>query len=377
VVFLLELKSNQWYTFIKYKNKAKSKQEKVKFSTMRSFVFFGGIGILSIAMLYLVYPFIYPIFWAAVIAIMFYPIFEWVHKHLKSRSMSSALLLLGVILVIFIPLTLLSLLLVNESVELYNSVSKSGIFQVDAEGASRYIEKTALAPYADTIRTEWTNYASQATRSISNYLFSAIKNITQNSLRFFFMAFIMLYTLFYFFKDGERMLKKLMKLCPLGDRYEKMLFEKFTSTTRATLKSTFLLGGLQGILGGLMFWFTGIQGALVWGVIMAALSIIPVLGSFIVWLPAGIIMLAFGSLWQGLVILLFGSIVIGNIDNILRPVMVGKDIQMHPLLVLFSTLGGILAFGVTGFIIGPIIAALYMAMVSIYHHYYKTELEKN
>jgi len=168
-----------------------------------------------------------------------------------------------------------------------------------------------------------------------------------------------------------------MHLSPLGDRYETMLYERFTSTTRATLKGTLLVGLVQGSLGGIVFYLAGVQGALIWGLIMAAASIVPALGSSIVWLPAGIIALALGNVWQGLMILILGAFLISTIDNLLRPKLVGKDIQMHPLLVLFSTLGGIFWFGISGVVIGPVIAALFLAVISIYDDHYSNELGKN
>lgn len=196
------------------------------------------------------------------------------------------------------------------------------------------------------------------------------------SVKFVFMLFIMFYTLFFFFKDGPRLLKYLMRVSPLGDKYEAMLYEKFTSTARATLKSTLIVGGLQGTLGGIFFWIAGVEGALVWGIIMIALSVIPAIGSFIIWLPTGIIMLALGNIWQGLLILI-GGMFISIIDNIIRPPLVGKDTQMHPLIVLFTTLGGIFLFGISGFVIGPIIASLFLAIISIYNFYYRGELDSN
>lgn len=357
-----------------------AKNEKVKFATMRSVMFFGLIGILSIAMLYLFRPFFYPIFWAAVIAIMFYPLYKWLNKHIKAPSVNATLMIPIVLAVLFIPLFLLSLLVINESVKLVTSISESGVLTSHADvsnSVTAFVEKTALAPYMERISERLPEYISTASQYLGSAVVSAVGAVTQNSLRFFMMFFIMLYTLFYFFRDGDKLLKRLMHISPLGDKYEAMLFEKFTSTTRATLKGTFIVGGIQGLLGGILFWVTGIQGVLVWGVLMTALSIIPAVGSFIIWAPAGIFLLLSGAVWQGLTILIFGVVVIGNIDNFLRPALVGKDIEMHPLVVLFSTLGGIFIFGISGFIIGPIIAALYMAMVSIYGHYYQRELSNN
>ena len=350
--------------------------DKVSFSKLRSAFFTGLIVLLSVAILYLIRPFFYPIFWAAVIAIVFYPHYNWLNSFIRMPGLNALLMVCVVLVTIFLPLTLISALLVNESVDLYGKVSEKG-FAENIEGVSTWLEGTPLAPYIDTVKTDWTRYAADATKRLSGYFFSGIKSVTQNSLRFFFMLFIMFYTLFYFFKDGHRMLDRLKHLSPVGEKYEVMLYDRFTSTVRATLKSTFIVGGIQGIIGGILFWITGVPGALIWGVIMIALSIVPALGSFVVWLPAGLIMLALGNTWQGVTILLVGTFVISTIDNLLRPPLVGRDIQMHPLLGLFSTLGGIVLFGISGFIIGPIIAALYLSIMTIYDHYYKSELESN
>ena len=350
--------------------------DKIQFTKMRAAFFFGLIILLTIAFLYIIRPFFYPIFWAAVIAIMFYPHYEWLNNYLKMSALSSAVMIVLTFVTIFLPLILISALLVNESFSLYESVSQKNLAPPNVELVSNWLERGPLAPYVDTVKTKWADYATNATKQLSNWIFAAIKNITQNSVSFFFMLFIMFYTLYYFFKDGKRMLNRLMHLSPLGSNYEQMLCDRFTSTARATIKSTFIIGGIQGLIGTILFWLTGVQGALVWGVIMMALSILPSVGAFIVWLPAGIIMLALGNIWQGITIIAVGVFIISIIDNILRPPLVGKDTQMHPLIVLFSTLGGILLFGVSGFIIGPIIAALYLSIMSIYDHFYRNELEK-
>jgi predicted PurR-regulated permease PerM len=166
-----------------------------------------------------------------------------------------------------------------------------------------------------------------------------------------------------------------MHLVPLGNKYEKILYTKFTETAFSALKGTLIIGGIQGLLGGLMFAFLGIQGAAIWGIIMVFLSILPT-GPSLVWLPTAIILLINGQIWQGLTLLFFGLLVISVIDNLLRPILVGKETKLHPLLILFSTLGGIILFGFTGFIIGPILAALVVSMWNIYDDHYKDELLK-
>lgn len=351
-----------------------SKTKKLSFDKMRTIFFFALIIILGIVMLYIFRPFLYPIFWAGIIVIMFYPIHNWIKNHIKKSGASAFLALIIVIITVFIPLTILSILLVDKSIDLYSYVGKSEIFQ---EGKLiSWVENSPLAPYMDYIKNEWVGYATKISQSLSSFLVKTITNITANSLRFLMMTLIMFYSIYYFFKDGAKFLKKLMYLSPLGDKYEEMLFSEFRSTTRATLKSTIIIGVIQGILSGLLFLITGIKGAFVWGVIMTILAIIPAIGSPLILLPASIIMLATGNIWQAIV-LIVGAWLVSTVDNLLRPHLVGRDTQMHPLIVFFSTLGGLVMFGVSGFVIGPIIAALFISILSIYDHYYKNELQNN
>lgn len=354
-------------------------EEKVRFSYMRSATFFGLIGVLSIAVLYLFVPFFYPIFWAAVITIVFYPLYKTLGRYIKWQNVNSTLMLLVVLAVLIIPLILLSLLVVNESFKLFSTIGQYNIPTTEnvSEGINVWAEKLGLVPYVEIVKEKWTVYAQSGSKIIGSHIVSAAKSITQTSAKFIFMFFVMLYALFFFFRDGEKMIKRVMHLSPLGDTYENMLLDRFTSTIRATLKGTFIVGGVQGIIGGILFWVTGVPGAFVWAVVMTAVAILPGVGPVIVWIPAAVLMLVFGHTWQGLTIVAVGAGVIGTIDNLLRPMIVGKDIEMHPVIVLFSTLGGILIFGISGFIIGPVIAALYMAVVSIYDHYYKNELGHN
>lgn len=341
---------------------------------MRSIFFFSVIVLLSIAMLYLFQPFFYPIFWAAVIAVMFYPVYTWFRKHI-STGISLTFTLCTVVITLLLPLAILSVLVVNESIDLYQSVASHDLRDA-LNTAQTWFAGTPVAPYIEDAKREWPTYISKFAGATSSAVFSTVKSITQNSIQFLFMLFIMFYTLYYFLKDGKYMLHRLMHLSPLGDTYEEMLYKQFTSTVRATLKSTLIVGGVQGALGGILFWVAGIEGALIWALIMVVLGIIPAVGPPLVLIPAGIITLLLGNIGGGIA-LLIGAVLISFVDNLLRPPLIGKDIQMHPLLVLFATLGGIFLFGVSGFVIGPVLAALYTSIMSIYEHYYKKELENN
>jgi len=344
------------------------------FFKMRSIFFFGLIVLFALAMLYLFRPFFYPIFWAAIIAVMFHPSYQWINKHLKMPSISAVISVLLVLVVFVLPLILIALLLVHQSIQLYSANLPQ---LLNPNKVTRLLDLPLISPYLESIKEWWATSGIEVTRSVAEFTFRHVKNFTQFSFLFLAQTALMLYTLYYFFKDGPKILKRVMHLSPLGDVYEQKLYERFRSTARATLKGTLIIGGVQGILGGILFWITGVPGALVWGVIMTVLSIIPAVGSVLIWLPTGIIMLVLGNVWQGITILVIGTLVISTIDNVLRPPLIGKDTQMHPLLVLFSTLGGLAAFGISGFVIGPIISSLFLSIMNIYDYYYKSELSHN
>jgi predicted PurR-regulated permease PerM len=223
----------------------------------------------------------------------------------------------------------------------------------------------------------WTEKFSEIARSISNYIFINLKALTQNTLVFIVQFAVMLYTLFFFIRDGDKFLGMVMRVFSLGQEREKVLYEQFVATTRATLKVTLIIGGLQGSMGGLIFWVTGIEGALLWGVVMVLMSIVPVVGCSVIWVPASVIMLLTGHIWKGILILAFGVIVISVVDNLLRPVLLGRDVQMHPLLIFLSTLGGLSLFGFSGFVIGPIIASLLLAIWAMYDQFYRDSLSSD
>jgi predicted PurR-regulated permease PerM len=168
-----------------------------------------------------------------------------------------------------------------------------------------------------------------------------------------------------------------MRVAPLRESHEKILIGKFVSISRATIKGTLVLGFIQGILGGTAFSIAGVPSAITWGVVMMFFSLIPLFGSGIVWVPAGLILLSLGHVWQGFFVLAVGFGVISVIDNLLRPRLVGKDTQMHPLAVFGSTVGGISLFGFFGFIVGPVIMALFLSLWEIYSLEFKGRARKN
>jgi len=348
------------------------------FSKIRHGMFFGLLALITLAFLALLQPFAYPIFWAAIIAGIFYPLYRWLTKKLKVTGLSAVITLVLVFVIIAVPLTIVTSLIIGEAAGVYSSLNDNrGQISETMQTGLNWIKDNAANLHVNIDDQFWISKFSDTAKNAAGYVFVTLKSFTQNSLIFVVMFILMMYTLFFFLRDGEKMLKALMHLCPLGDKYEKTLYQRFTSTVRATIKGSLIVGLIQGGLATILFLVTGTPAAWTLGVLCVVLSVIPATGSGIIWIPVGIVQLITGNIWQGLLILIFGAVIISTIDNLIRPVLVGKDTQMHPLMVLFTTLGGILLFGISGFVIGPVVASLFLSFWHMYEEYYKDELCHN
>ncbi|MEH6560658.1 MAG: AI-2E family transporter, partial [Marinobacter sp.] len=200
----------------------------------------------------------------------------------------------------------------------------------------------------------------------SQFLAKQALGVGQNTFQFFLGLALMVYLAFFLLRDGNKLVDLLIRALPLGDERERLLFAKFAEVTRATVKGNLLIAIIQGALGGIIFWLLGIGGALLWGVVMAIFSLLPAVGAALVWVPAAIYLAAVGDVTQALVLTAFGVVVIGLADNLLRPILVGRDTKLPDYIVLLSTLGGIAMFGINGFVMGPLVAALFMAFWGIF-----------
>jgi predicted PurR-regulated permease PerM len=330
-------------------------------------LFYSILGLVGLLFLFIIQPFLFPIFWAAVIAGIFHPAFLYLNRRLSSANLAALLVMVAILVIIILPAIAIGSILLAESVDLYHSLEMGTVSiqqQIDHMTRTmthfKYLDKLPI----DTAVVS--NAVADGAKGIANYIFQNLRDLTQNTVIFAAKFAIMLYTLFFFIRDGAFFVAALSRLLPLGNQREKLLFKSFGVTARATLKVTLIIGGLQGALGGLLFFALGVKGALTWGVIMIFSSIIPGVGCAIVWAPAGAIMLLLGYFWKGIIILAFGLLVISMVDNLLRPLLLGHDVQMHPLLIFLSTLGGIMFFGMSGFVLGPIVASLLLAFWRMY-----------
>jgi predicted PurR-regulated permease PerM len=283
------------------------------------------------------------------------------------RSLASLLTLAVIVLVVIVPVGFLLGVVTSQAIKVANSVAPWVEQRLEhPDEAVVWLQQQAfyerIAPYQDDILQK----AGEIVGAVSRFLVNSLSTATSGTVQFFFLLAIMLYAMFFFLIDGEKLLDRILWYLPLEDKDERRLLDKFRSVTRATLKGTAVIGILQGGLAGLALWAVGIPSALFWSVIMMVLSIIPGIGTGLVWLPAAVILVAGGSWAKGLGLALFCGLVVGSIDNFLRPRLVGQDTQMPDLLILLSTLGGITLFGILGFIVGPIVAALFVTVWEIY-----------
>ena len=320
----------------------------------------------SIAFGWILLPFYGAVFWGVVLAILFAPLYRRMLAAMHQRRNLAALatLLLCLFLVI-LPLSLITASLIREGAAFYQRVHSQqfdtgAYFQqmLDAlpQWMLRLLDRIGLADMPGW-REKLTSSVSQGSQMIVTRALS----IGQNTLDFLVSLAIMLYLLFFLLRDGAYLTERIRRAIPLSNVHKRQLLDKFTTVIRATVKGNIVVAATQGALGGVMFWILGVQGALLWGVLMAFLSLLPAIGAGLIWGSVAIYFLLTGAFWQGIALIAFGVLVIGLVDNALRPVLVGKDTKMPDYIVLISTLGGMALFGLNGFVIGPVIAALFIA----------------
>jgi predicted PurR-regulated permease PerM len=314
----------------------------------------------SAAFLLIVWPFYGAVFWATVLAVLFTPLYRRTLRWMRHRPTIAALVtVLLVVSIVILPLTAIGALLAQEAASTYAPIQAGELnfgryfeqmlealptWMVNLLHASRLIDPGAMR-----------ERLSGSLLRISELVAGQALAIGQNTLDFVVSLAIMLYLLFFLLRDGERLSARIKAAIPLRAEQMRDVLDTFGVVIRATIKGNVLIALVQGVLGGLMFWFLNIHAAALWGVVMGVLSLLPAVGTALVWVPVAIYLLLTGATWQGIVLIAYGALVIGSVDNVLRPIVVGKDTKMPDYVVLVSTLGGLAVFGPNGFVIGPVI----------------------
>ena len=322
------------------------------------------LAFITILFLSIIFNFAAPILWSIVVSIIFYPLYEKFLLMTNKKSLSSILSLILILLLVIIPSIGILGLITNELIIFINSF--------DDYSLERYVEMIPneslindLLAWAGLSITQLTEKADDFLLAASKVFYESVSTISANVINFFISLFLFIYLTFFFLKDGEKIVKSCMDAFPMKNEDESYLLNEFQKTTRATIKGTIVVALAQGFLGYMTLLLLGIEGALIWGAVMALLSIIPAVGTILVWLPIALVLFANGQMMQASILIFSGIFIIGMIDNLLRPILIGKETKIPDYLILLTTIGGISIFGITGFIIGPIIASLFISIWSL------------
>jgi predicted PurR-regulated permease PerM len=325
--------------------------------------------------LVLLKPFFDAIFWACIIALIFHPVQERLLKlwGKKRRNLSAITALLICVVIGIIPLAFILGLLIEEGAMLYQLLHTG---QIDF---SKYITAVKeIVPATQRFLEHWNldleaikAQLSQAALTLSRYIARNSLELGQGTVKFAISFGLMLYLAFFLLRDGSKLVDLIARALPLGRGREELLFDKFVGVTRATIKGTLVVAIVQGTLGGLIFGILGLPAPVLWGAVMAILSLVPVVGASLVWVPAAIYLFMIGAWVKALVLIGFSAGIISLVEHILRPILVRKGTKLPDCVVLLTTLGGFALFGFTGFVMGPLLAALFVAFWGIFMREFK------
>lgn len=348
----------------------------MKRETINTLVILVLVTIISAVFLMMINNFLMPILMAGIFSAMLSPTHRWLTGKLGDReNIASIITIVGIVLLVLVPLSALIGIVAAQAVTVSQSVTPFvQAFINEPSALTQYVEKLPFYEEILPFRDVLIERAGQVVATVSAFLVNSISSVTKVTIQAIFGVIIMLYVMFYFLTMGSVLLNKILYFLPLKDDDEQRLLIRFTSVTRATIKGTIIIGLMQGSICGFAFFLTGIQGAVFWGTIMTVTSVIPAIGATLVWIPALIILALTGDFVGVFILAIVCGLIAGNIDNLVRPRLVGKDTEMHDLFVLFGTLGGLSMFGILGIIVGPIIAALFITIWEIYGSAFKEYL---
>jgi predicted PurR-regulated permease PerM len=337
------------------------------------------VAAVSALFLAVAWPFLEPLLLGALLAGLFHPLYRWITRLVGGRqSLGAVLTLLVLFILVLGPVTAFLGIVVQQALSvsdqaipwLRQHLGAASTFNLHDWLVQRF---PALGDYVPS-QEELLQHVGTAAKSAGAFLVTVLSRMTATTAAFILNLFVMLYAMFFFFKDGKKILERIFYYLPLSDEDETRMLARFTSITRATIKGTVVIGIIQGTLAGIAFWMAGIQGAAFWGTIMTILSIVPGIGAALVWVPAVIILFINGQYVAATLLLAWCAAVVGTIDNFLRPALVGRDAKMPDLLILVGTLGGLFLFGPIGFIVGPIVCGLFLTVWDIYGATFKEVL---
>jgi predicted PurR-regulated permease PerM len=294
-------------------------------------------------------PFLPALAWALALAVLFAPFQKWLESKLAHSGLAAMIAVTVIALIVVVPAVFVAQKLVVQAVkgaQLIESKVSSGEWRRAIEAQPR------LAPIADKIEQDLD--LQDSVKTLTSWLSTTAGSIVTGSVFQAVNFCIIFYLLFFFLRDRRAALHSLRYLSPLSKAEMEQMFERISGTINATVYGTLAVSAIQGVLGGLMFWWLGLPAPLLWGVVMAILAVIPVLGAFVVWVPAVAFLALEGSWGNAVILAVWGMLVVGTIDNLLRPALVGKQLKLHTVVAFISVVGGLMLFGPAGLILGPV-----------------------
>lgn len=332
---------------------------------------------------YILSPFLTEILIAAFLVVAFYPVYKKLNQWFRGLGgLASFVSVLLLIILVLAPLSVVALLISTEAIDAYQIIQvkiESGVFDKYfqwGDGGYFYDLKKQIEPIIDLDSIDLKQMIVDSAQSVSTWLVSQIGDLLKGVGGLILGLVILLLTMYYFFKDGDKLVSRVGKLSPLPIVYEKELFTKIRQMVKAIVFGVFLTSIVQGILGGIGFAIVGISNPVFWGTAMAFLSLVPVVGTALVWAPAAIVMAILGSYGAALFLVLWGLFLVGTIDNFLKPYLIGNRAHTYPLMTFLVVLGGIIVMDLKGLILGPIMLVVLMSFLHIYEAEYKRVLKK-
>ncbi|AHG49303.1 membrane protein (plasmid) [Rhizobium leguminosarum bv. trifolii CB782] len=333
--------------------------------------FYVLLVLVTIAFVAVVLPFYSAIFWAVVLAIIFFPLHARIEARLGGRgNLAAALSVLICLCVVIIPGLIVLSSLVQQGNHLYQRMDTG---EIDVRSFMHNLQEALPLFLRDWLRSielngvdTFQDRVSSALMQGGSFFAGRALSLGQNTLRFFVTFGVMLYLLFFMFRDGRALARAIRRALPLSDSHTLRFTSKFTSVVHATVRGNIIIAIIQGSIGGIAFWALGVEPALLWGVLMSFLSLLPAVGAALIWVPTAIYLALAGFWVKAIVLVAVGGLVIGLVDNLLRPFLVGRETKLPDYVVLISTIGGISLVGINGFVIGPLIAALFIAAWGIF-----------
>ncbi len=335
-------------------------------------IFFTVVAIFFYLFYRLIEPFITPLVWAAIFVVIFYPVYTWLERYIKSANIRSLLLTIFIAILIIGPVGYLAVALVQEAVgmmEQFRTWAAQGKMDklLDFTHSTFYLSlEKELAPYIDLSKFDPKELIENALKSISKVALSQATQIITNAGRVVLEFLLMLFFTFFLFRDGETLYLQIHEVIPMSPGKKRITVNYLRNIIKGTMYGGVVVALIQGTLGGLLFLVMGLPAPIFWGALMAFLAFLPLVGTYLVYVPAGLIMLFTGNYVKGIVLISVGTVVVSQIDNVLRPWVISGRSGMHTMLVFVSVMGGIGMFGLAGIVLGPFIAAVFVSMFNIF-----------